>query len=169
MFPIGTQLVGYNRMKFLIESLADLDEQIKENGGTGLLIFQGKPTTIFRKLHEQLGVNKICYEHDCEPIWNKRDSEVESLCHELGIEKVEKVSHTLWNPMDIINANGGFSPLTYEMMIHTVNCMGLPPRPMNDKVDFSGIEFGKIPQNLHFGLGLMKQVMFIVFINFDVF
>lgn len=153
----GTKVIGCNRMKFLIESLVDLDDQLKRLVGSGLLIFSGKSTDIFRTLHEHLKIDKICFEQDCEPVWNQRDNEVKTLCQELGIEVVEKVSHTLWNPTDIIDANGGFAPLTYQMMLHTVNVVGLPPRPVND-VDFSSVDFGEIPENLHKKLGFMKNV-----------
>jgi cryptochrome len=105
----GTQLVGYNRMKFLLESLEDLDEQFKKFGGPGLLFFRGDSVQIFRRLWHELGINKICFEEDCEPIWNERDERVEALCNELGIELVKKISHTLWHPKDVIRANGGAS------------------------------------------------------------
>lgn len=145
-------------MQFLIESLADLDEQFKRNGGPGLHIFQGQPTEIFRQMKEELGINKICYEQDCEPIFRKRDRDVELMCRKVGIETVEKVSHTLWNPKDIINANGGYAPLTYQMMLHTINVLGLPSRPVNDTVDFKGVIFGRIPEKVHQSLGGMTKV-----------
>lgn len=145
-------------MKFLIESLIDLDNQLKKIAGSGLLIFCGQPAEIFRKLHKHLGIDKICFEQDCEPIWNERDTKVKNLCYELEIDYVEKVSHTLWNPLEIIDANGGFAPLTYQMMLHTVNVVGLPPRPV-ENADFSGISFGEIPENLHNFLGFMKEVL----------
>lgn len=94
-------------MKFLLECLADLDKQFKKFGGPGMLLFRGDANKIFRKLRQELGITKICYEHDCEPIWNKRDRSLEMLCEELDIKIVERVSHTLWNPMDIIRTNGG--------------------------------------------------------------
>lgn len=93
----------------MLESLRDLDEQLKEFiGSFGLWIFRGKPEVIFRKLHEKLGINKICFEKDCEPIWKERDEKVKNLCSELKISVVEKVSHTLYDPNLIISANGGF-------------------------------------------------------------
>jgi cryptochrome len=94
-------------MKFLLESLADLDEQLKKFGGKGLFIFRGDPVEIFQKLHNSIGIKKLCFEQDCEPIWNERDGRVNSLCNELGIEVVERISHTLWNPFEVINVNGG--------------------------------------------------------------
>lgn len=145
-------------MKFLCESLADLNEQFKRNGGPGLFIFRGKPATIFKRLHEELGINKLCYEQDCEPIWRKRDDEVMRMCRQLGIQTAEKVSHTLWDPMDIINVNGGYAPLTYQMMLHAINVLGLPPRPVNDDVDFSCVDFGEISEKLGNELGLFREV-----------
>lgn len=94
-------------MKFLLESLADLDEQFKKLGGHGLLLLRGDPVKIFRKMWQELGITKICFEYDCEPIWNERDDSVKIMCREHGIEVVEKVSHTLWNPIDVIRTNGG--------------------------------------------------------------
>lgn len=93
-------------MKFLLESLEDLDEQFKNFGGR-LLIFRGDSVEIFRKLWQEIGINKICFEEDCEPIWHERDGRVENLCRELGIEVVKRISHTLWNPKDVIRTNGG--------------------------------------------------------------
>lgn len=139
-------------MKFLIESLADLDKQFRQHGGPGLFMFRGNPTKIFRKLIEELDITKICYEQDCEPIWRKRDSAVERMCKELGVQTVEKVSHTLWNPMDVIEANGGFAPLTYEMMLHTINVLGRPLRPVNETVDFSKVCFGEIADDIELEL-----------------
>lgn len=150
--------VSFNRMRFLLESLADLDEQFKQHGGPGLFLFKGKPSEIFRSLKTQLGINKICYEQDCEPIWHKRDREVVTMCNELHIQTVEKVSHTLWDPMDIIKVNGGYAPLTYGMMLHTVDVVGLPLRPANDWVDFSGVRFGRIPENVSSDLNLITEV-----------
>lgn len=105
-------------MKFLLESLSDLDEQFKKLGGQGLLLFKGDPVQIFKKLWQELGITKICCEHDCEPIWNERDDKVKELCAELGIEMIEKVSHTLWNPMDVIRTNGGTNLL---MLLFNLN------------------------------------------------
>lgn len=155
--PPGTRLVGYNRLRFLIECLADLDEQFKQHGGPGLLIFRGKPATIFKKMREDLGITKICYEQDCEPIWRSRDKEVELMCRQLGIETVERVSHTLWDPKDIIRANGGYAPLTYQMMLHTVNVLGLPKRPVID-ADFVDVEFGRIPSESGLDLYQLKEI-----------
>ncbi|XP_063709618.1 cryptochrome-1 [Culicoides brevitarsis] len=138
----GTKVVGYNRMKFLIEALQDLDNQFRKLGGQ-LYIFRGDPVTIFRRLWEEFGIKKLCLEQDCEPIWQARDERVARLCSDIGVEFVEKVSHTLWNPNEIIDANGGVAPLTYQMFLHTVQTLGHPPRPIPD-VDWTNVRIGKL-------------------------
>ena len=39
------------------------------------------------------------------------------LLKSLEVEYVEEVSHTLWDPMEIIDSNAGTAPLTYDMFI----------------------------------------------------
>ncbi|EDW83799.1 uncharacterized protein Dwil_GK13802 [Drosophila willistoni] len=145
----GTKDVGYNRMRFLLDSLQDLDGKVQQatEGRGRLHIFQGQPKEIFRRLHQQLQLKKICFEQDCEPIWSQRDASVKSLCQELGIEWVEMVSHTLWDPHTVIETNGGIPPLTYQMFLHTVEIIGLPPRPTNDP-NWNNVGFVEISQEL---------------------
>lgn len=104
-------------MKFLLESLEDLNAQLTKIFGRGLIICRGSPTIIFKQLWEVFHINKICYEQDCEPLWRERDEAVEFLCLELGIQCFEKVSHTLWNPNEVCLTNGNIPPLTYQMFL----------------------------------------------------
>jgi len=152
----GTKLIGYNRMKFLLDSLKDLDQQFKSKGGR-LFVFVGDPVHIFHRLWEERCISKITFEQDCEPIWSERDNKVKSLCLEFGIECSESISHTLWDPQLVIKTNGGIAPLTYQMFLHTISCIGLPPRPVDD-IDFKGVKFGIIPEHLAEELKLLDQV-----------
>ncbi|XP_053955954.1 cryptochrome-1 [Anastrepha ludens] len=157
----GTKTVGYNRMRFLLKSLADINNQLQavhsSAGGLGkLYLFQGNPTAIFRRLNDHCQLNKICFEQDCEPIWNRRDDSVRALCNELGIEAVEKVSHTLWDPRTVISTNGGIPPLTYQMFLHTVEIIGLPPRPVEDP-DWNGVELLQLPESILMELNAFTQ------------
>lgn len=149
--------MGYNRMKFLLESLADLDDQLRRMGGGELVVLKGKATTVFRELWEQLCISSISFEQDCEPIWRERDEAVESLCDELGIGCHERISHTLWDPRKMIEMNGGYPPLTYQMFLHTAQCVGEPERPCKDP-DFRGVSFVKIPSYVRQELGVMEGI-----------
>ncbi|XP_077288717.1 circadian regulator cryptochrome [Arctopsyche grandis] len=142
----GTKLIGYNRMRYLLESLDDINNQYKIFGGR-LYMFSGKPDVIIRRLWEELGITDISLEQDCEPIWTNRDSLVKYLCRDIGVVYNEFVSHTLWDPAKVIKANGGIPPLTFQMFLHTVETIGLPARPVDD-VDFKNVKFGIIPPYL---------------------
>lgn len=63
-------------MKYLIEALQDLNSYFRKLGGK-LYIFRGDcPVRIFRRLWEEFGIRKLCFEQDCEPIWRNRDEKV---------------------------------------------------------------------------------------------
>ncbi|KAI5709133.1 hypothetical protein M8J76_010944 [Diaphorina citri] len=142
----GTMHIGYNRFRFLLECLADLDRQLKSHGGQ-LFIVQGSPISIFQKLKRELNFTKLCFEQDCEALWHKRDKKVKKWCAENNITVKEFVSHTLWDPEVVIQTNGNVPPLTYKMYLHTVSCIGLPPRPKED-IDFRHVTFGTMSESL---------------------
>ncbi|XP_075231989.1 circadian regulator cryptochrome isoform X2 [Lycorma delicatula] len=142
----GTKRVGYNRMRFLLEALQDLDKQLKTHGGQ-LYVLKGSPKEIFQQMKVKLNLQRICFEQDCEPIWHQRDDTIKKFCDEANIECIEKVSHTLWDPKEVIAANGGIPPLTYQMFLHTVNVIGEPPRPVSD-VNWDIVNFGKFSEEL---------------------
>ncbi|CAH1645315.1 unnamed protein product [Spodoptera littoralis] len=143
----GTKVVGYNRMRYLLEALDDLDNQFKKHGGR-LIMLKGKPNVVFRRLWEEFGIRKLCFEQDCEPVWRARDDSVKNACKEIGVVCKEHVSHTLWEPDTVIKANGGIPPLTYQMFLHTVATIGDPPRPVGE-VDFTGVKFGSLPESFY--------------------
>ncbi|KAM7361384.1 circadian regulator cryptochrome [Cochliomyia hominivorax] len=145
----GTKSVGYNRLKFLLDSLKNIYDQLQNLSLSlgRLYLLQGNPVEIFRRLHEICGINKLCFEQDCEPIWNNRDNAVKKLCHDLNITCIERISHTLWDPKRVIDTNGGIPPLTYQMFLHTVQIIGLPPRPVPDP-DWQNVKFHKLNEKL---------------------
>lgn len=133
----GTRTAGYNRMRFLLESLQDLDENLKKYGGR-LYVFHGNPVKILSDLFSEWSVGRLTFEQDPEPIWSARDYAVRKLCTDSGVECVEKISHTLWDPKLIIENNGGCPPLTYMLFNQVVQMIGDPPQPCDDP-DFSKV------------------------------
>ena len=45
-------------------------------------------------------MNRVTFEQDPEPVWHERDNKVKAICKSAGVECIEKVSHTLWNPWE---------------------------------------------------------------------
>ncbi|ROT82146.1 putative cryptochrome-1 isoform X1 [Penaeus vannamei] len=112
----ATEPMGYNRMQYLTESLRNLDAQLRALGGQ-LYVMKGEPTVIFKILHAEAGMARLTLEQDCDATWDKHDKVVRRLCEQLGVEVVEKMSNTLWEPSKIIEANGGEPPHSYEMFM----------------------------------------------------
>ena len=53
--------MGYNRLRFLIESLEDLNETFNKYNGC-IRILRGDPVEIFNQIHEKTTIRKICFE-----------------------------------------------------------------------------------------------------------
>lgn len=152
----GTKITGYNRQQYLTESLIDLDNQFRRHGYQ-LLVCKGSPVEIFKTLYKEVGMTHLSFEQDCEAIWNKRDDEVRQLCSELGVTVVERISHTLWNPFEIIEANGDHPPTTYEMFLQVAHTLGLPPKP-SPNPDLEDVTFGEVSDELALKIKLYPQV-----------
>lgn len=128
---VTPQRVGTNRMNFLLESLADLDASLKARGSR-LLVIQGKPQDTLPELFKEWGITKLCFESDTEPYALTRDAGAKELATAAGITVHSPVSHTLYDPADIVRRSGGKSPLTMKSFEKIINSMGDPPPPVSD-------------------------------------
>lgn len=54
--------VGVNRMKFLIESLKDLDKSLFNHLGLRLMVAKGSPQSVFEKLVKAFNVQYLSFE-----------------------------------------------------------------------------------------------------------
>jgi len=134
-----TKHCKYNKMAFLLECLEDIDTQLWYHGGK-LNLFEGEPAKVFRILSKHFSIQKICFDQDCEAIWLERDNAVKNFCGTHRIEVEETIGQTLWDPLEIIETNGGSPPLTYGHFCHVTKAIGPPRRPVSD-VDLKDVEF----------------------------
>ncbi len=102
-----------------------------------------QPLNVFKNLMATHNITKLCIDQDCEPIWMERDEKVEAWCKENNIEFIESIGHTLWNPQEVIDVNGGTPPITFSMFNHVVSSIGLPPKPLKD-VDLKTVKLACI-------------------------
>lgn len=86
---------GDNSVQFLIESLEDLNEKLKEKGSK-LYVFQGDNLEVIEKLIKELKVNAIYFNKDYTPFSIKRDDKITELATKYNI-KVESFHDTLLN------------------------------------------------------------------------
>ncbi|XP_065865402.1 (6-4)DNA photolyase isoform X2 [Euphorbia lathyris] len=112
----GSTLAGLNRISFLLESLVDLDLSLRKLGSR-LLIIKGDPSQVLINCLKQWDVKKLCFEYDTEPYYQALDVKVKDYASSAGIEVFSPVSHTLFNPADIIKKNGGKPPLSYQSFL----------------------------------------------------
>ena len=63
------------------------------------------------------------------------------------IKVFEHIGATLWDPLELIEANGGTPPLTYAQFCHVTRGVNKPPRPLED-VDLQNLNFVELPNRL---------------------
>lgn len=133
------------------QSLVDLDKNLRSIGSR-LYVIRGKPQEVFPKLFKSWSVKCLTFEQDVEPYSIKRDEAVEKLAKEAGVKVVQKVSHTLYNPAKVINANLGKAPMTYQKFVSVAEGLGPPPKaidaPTEVPAGYSKVHEGslKIPE-----------------------
>jgi cryptochrome len=139
MFPIfildphflDPQRVGAIRMQFLLDSLTDLDASLKARGSR-LLLLQGNPTEVLPKLIQEWKITKLCFESDTEPYALVRDAAIKQQAITAGVSVHSFVSHTLYDPAELIKSNGGKPPITMKAFEKLIALMGDPPAPAID-------------------------------------
>ncbi|XP_035216341.1 cryptochrome-1-like isoform X2 [Stegodyphus dumicola] len=134
---IQTQKIGYNRMRFILDALKDIDDKLHKVNGR-LYVFQGKGIAILSDLFKRWNVTHLSYECDVQPVWVETENNIKQICAESNIEIIKKVSHTLWDTEAIVKANGGSPPVTYSIFNHVIGVLGLPEKPQSE-VNFNEV------------------------------
>lgn len=66
-------------LKFMIESLKDLENQLKKKGAK-LFLFKGKPEAIVSQCMGELGIEALIVNQDYTPYSRQRDQKLEKVC-----------------------------------------------------------------------------------------
>lgn len=103
-FYAKPDVVGYNRYAFLLDSLTDLDTNLRAMGSR-LFVVRGKPEEQLPLLVAQWGVSLLTFESDSEPYACVRDKAVREHFERDGKLSVSAhCSHTLRDPTQYIAA-----------------------------------------------------------------
>jgi len=122
-------VVGINRYAFLLQSLIDLDNSLKELGSR-LFVAKGKPEDTIPALIERWDVSLLTYESDTEPYAVKRDSYIRSLYSKDKLKISTYPTHTLHDPEAYIGLSGGnFPPTTYQSFQKLFDVVGTVRKP----------------------------------------
>ena len=93
------------RIRFLIESLMDLQDQLKKSGGR-LQIYQGQRLQIIKKIKEEFDFDAIFVNVDFTKPGMYRDQEIKDFCKKENIEFVSLADLTLQNFEQIRTGEG---------------------------------------------------------------
>lgn len=66
-------------LKFMLESLEDLENQLKKKGGR-LFFFKGKPEEVVSKCMRELNIEAVIVNRDYTPYSRQRDQKLENVC-----------------------------------------------------------------------------------------
>ncbi|XP_041917577.1 cryptochrome-2-like [Alosa sapidissima] len=125
----GSANVGFNRWRFLLESLENLDTSLRQLNSR-LFVVRGQPTDVFPRLFKEWNVTRLTFEYDSEPYGKERDAAIIKMARNFGVETRVKNSHTLYNLDRIIELNNNSPPLSFKRFQALVQRLELPKRPL---------------------------------------
>ena len=105
--------VGTNRLSFLLESMHDLSAHLTAlNPRQKLHVLRGKPGEVMPRLWESWGITHLAFEKDSNAYSRVRDGEMRKMAEAAGVEMVEVGGRHLYDPAEVVEANGGKPTLT---------------------------------------------------------
>ena len=121
------QIVGPNRCRFLLESLADLDETLRSKYGSRLHVVVGDPSETITKLIRDGTITKVVFE---EEIAEPRELELEKRVVEAHPDEAQAVpsTHLLYDA-DAALAKGA-PPTKMPGMVTLAGKLGAPAKPL---------------------------------------
>lgn len=96
----GFRRIGSFRMKFLLESIADLDKSLRERG-SGLIFRIGKPEQVIPKLVREFGIQKVCSKKEIATEEKEIVSKLEKALWEQKCVLEEFSTSTLYHAVDL--------------------------------------------------------------------
>ncbi|MCO5566787.1 hypothetical protein L7F22_020467 [Adiantum nelumboides] len=162
----GSTRVGVNRIRFLLQSLKDLNARLQARGSR-LLLFKGDPVSVIPDLLRKWNIGRLCFEYDTEPYAQTRDRKIKESAAAAAVDVFCPVSHTIFNPEEVIKKNGGSAPLTYQSFCKLV---AKAPAPLGDAPssiplakDFNGAKLISLPSFDDLGYSNLEQEEFTPF------
>ncbi len=96
---------NYNTFHFLLESLEDLQEQLRQRNGR-LFLFSGLPEDIIRNIIANTEIDAVFFNHDYTPFSKRRDSVLKRTCEELSIDTFVYHDALLHEPGTVLTNDG---------------------------------------------------------------
>lgn len=126
----GNQYKADHAVQFMLESLEDLDADIRQRGGK-LLTFYGDNDTVISECIRSLNIEIVVFNMDITPYARKRDTSLAQLCAKKGIEIAYGNDYYLHEPGSVRNGSGDIY-VKFTPYYETASKLQVSP-PMRDK------------------------------------
>ncbi|KAM6044344.1 cryptochrome-2-like isoform 1-T2 [Chlamydotis macqueenii] len=130
-FMTSVMHIGALRWHFLLQSLEDLQKNLRQLGSC-LLVIQGEYETILRDHVQKWNITQVTLDAEMEPFYTEMEANIRRLGEELGFEVLSLVGHSLYDTKRILDLNGGTPPLTYKRFLHILSLLGDPAAPVRN-------------------------------------
>lgn len=122
MDPEIKNKIGINRLRFLVQSLQDLDNNLKKLNSR-LYVIRGNAVEELIKLFKKWQVKYLTCQVDIDPIYVKQDEEIDKIAEKNDIFVVRRVQHTVYDVHSVLKKNNGNVPMTYQKFLSLVQDM----------------------------------------------
>lgn len=124
--------ISVNVMRFLLESLTDLDNRLRKKPYcTELKVFMGQPTVVIPNLIRQWNIAKLTFQvSQVSTEGVQHDETIRSICISRNVVVSSHFSHTLFNPAHLIELCMGKIPTVYKSFRHLMSRAGRPEPPV---------------------------------------
>ncbi|KAH7915052.1 FAD binding domain of DNA photolyase-domain-containing protein [Hygrophoropsis aurantiaca] len=123
--------VGVNRCNFLLESIENLSFSLTAcNPKAKLHVVRGPPQTVIPALCKAWNITHLVYEKDTAGYAAVRDAEIKAYVLKEGIEVIDILGHTLYDPQAIIELNGGKPTMSISSWSAAAKKLSSPSRPL---------------------------------------
>ena len=124
--------VGPNRFQFLIDCQDDLSASYtKLNSKQKLWVLREPAVTLLPKLWKTWKITHLVFERDTDAYAAERDAKIMELAGEAGVEVVTRMGRTLWDPVKVVEANGGKPTMSLGQLQKAGEKVGEIARPLN--------------------------------------
>lgn len=124
-------------LKFMIESLLDLDQQLKKKGSR-LYVFKGEPEEVVQRCISKLGIEAVFVNRDYTPYSIRRDQKIAKVCKDHKIQFHSFDDALLHPPEETVKKDGKPYTIFTPYFRNASKLEVMPPVPNRSKNYFHG-------------------------------
>ena len=114
-----------------IDCQNDLSSSIsKINKKSQLFVIREAPQTVLQKLFKAWNITHLVFEKDTDAYARERDAEVVKQAKKAGVEVISKMGRTLYDPDELVKANGGKPTMSITQVQHAGEKLGDVAKPI---------------------------------------